>query len=70
MGTFDSERFNGFARQSLDNLLFSDFWGHDIFNERDLHSSAHFYIRDYFRRRERDEGMCGARLSLLVCAQT
>lgn len=54
MGHFDFERFNGFARQSLDDLLFSDLWDYDIFNERDMHSSAYFYIRDYFRKHERD----------------
>jgi hypothetical protein len=36
MGIFDFERFNGFARSSFDNLLFDDFWEHDIFNERDV----------------------------------
>lgn len=54
MGHFDYGRFNGFARKSLDDLLFSDLWSYDIFNERDMHSSAYFYIRDYFRKHERD----------------
>jgi hypothetical protein len=54
MGAFDFDRFNGFARRSLDDLLFADLWEHDIFNERDMHAAAYFYIRDYFRNRERD----------------
>lgn len=54
MGRFDAERFNGFARKSLDDLLLSDLWHHDIFNERDMHSSAYYYIRDCFRKHERD----------------
>jgi hypothetical protein len=54
MGRFDFDRFNGFARRSLDDFLFSDLWSHDIFNERDMHSAAYFYIRDYFRKNERD----------------
>jgi hypothetical protein len=55
MSAFDFERFNGFARSSLDDLLFDDLWNHDIFNERDMHSSAYFYIRDYFRKQDRDD---------------
>lgn len=53
MGRFDFDRFNGFARKSLDDFLFNDLWSHDIFNERDMHSSAYFYIRDYFRKNDR-----------------
>lgn len=55
MGSFDNERFNGFAKRSLDNLLFNDIWDFYIFNERDMHSAAYFYIRDYFRKKERDK---------------
>jgi hypothetical protein len=54
MGAFDFDRFNGFVKQSLDNLLFGDLWRHDIFNESDMHSAAYFYVRDYFRKHERD----------------
>jgi hypothetical protein len=54
MGRFDFERFNGFARRSLDDFLLNDLWNHDIFNERDMHAAAYFYIRDYFRKHERD----------------
>src|SRR5437762_8725979 len=53
MGKFDFKRFNGFARKRLDDKLYSDLWNHDIFNERDMHSSAYFYIRDYFRKHNR-----------------
>ncbi len=65
MGAFDFERFNGFARSSLNNFLFDDLWNHDIFNERDMHSSAYFYIRDYFRKQGRDNAYvrCEPRLS-------
>ena len=55
MGAFDFERFNGFARNSLDDLLSDDLWNLDIFNERDLHAGAYFYIRDYFSKQERDD---------------
>lgn len=54
MRAFDFGRFNGFARDSLDGLLFKDLWHHDIFNERDMHSCAYFYIRDYFRKQGRN----------------
>lgn len=50
MGRFDFERFNGFVRGSLDNLLFEDFWNLDIFNGRDMHAAAYFYIRGYCRK--------------------
>lgn len=65
MGLFDSERFNGFAKSSLDELLFSDLWSYDIFNERDMHSSAYYYIRNYFRKHERDHAYvrCEPRLA-------
>jgi hypothetical protein len=53
MSVFDFDRFNGFMRQSLDDLLFNDLWNHDIFNESDLHSAAYFYIRTYFEKNER-----------------
>jgi hypothetical protein len=52
MSAFDFDRFNGFARQSLDNLLFEDLWNHDIFNESDMHSAAYYYVREYFAKRE------------------
>jgi len=55
MGRFEFERFNGFARRELDDLLFEDFWNHDIFNERDMHGAAYHYIREYCRRTERDD---------------
>lgn len=55
MSHFDFERFNGFARSSLDDLLFNDLWSHDIFNESDMHSAAYYYIRDYFRKHGRDQ---------------
>ena len=53
MSVFDFDRFNGFMRQSLDDLLLNDLWNHDIFNESDLHSAAYFYIRTYFEKSER-----------------
>ena len=53
MGKFDFDRFNGFPRQSLNNLLLEDLWNHDVFNESDMHSAAYFYIRDYFRKQDR-----------------
>ncbi|GEM_PF-3181742 len=49
---FDSERFNGFVKNELDDLLFSDISQYFIFNESDLHSAAYYYIRDYFLRRD------------------
>ena len=55
MGRFDFDRFNGFARSSLDDFLFDDLWNHDIFNERDMHSSAYYYIREYFRKHDRGD---------------
>jgi hypothetical protein len=48
---FDSEKFNGFIKNELDDLLFNDIWNYYIFNERDLHSSAYHYIRTYFEKR-------------------
>lgn len=54
MGRFDFERFNGFAKNKLDDLLFEDLWHHDIFNESDLHSAAYSYISEYFKRKGRD----------------
>ena len=54
MGKFDAVRFNGFARQGLGDMLLSDFWNYDIFNESDMHSSAYYYIRNYFRKHGRD----------------
>lgn len=54
MGRFEFERFNGFARRQLDDLLFEDLWSHDVFNERDMHAAAYHYIRDYCRKAERD----------------
>lgn len=54
MGNFNAARFNGFARQDLDEMLLFDLWNFDIFNERDMHSSAYYYIRNYFRKHGRD----------------
>jgi hypothetical protein len=48
---FDSAQFNGFVRNELDDLLFSDIWNLYIFNESDLHSAAYHYCRRYFERR-------------------
>ncbi|MFQ5780563.1 MAG: hypothetical protein ACE5HN_07215 [Nitrospiria bacterium] len=53
MARFDFDRFNGFVKQSLDDLLFNDLWNLDIFNERDFHSAAYYYIPTYFRKHER-----------------
>ena len=53
MKLYDFDRFNGFMRQSLNDLLFNDLWNHDIFNESDLHSAAYFYIRTFFQKNER-----------------
>jgi hypothetical protein len=55
MNRFDYDRFNGFARKSLDDFLFSDLWNHDIFNESDMHSAAYYYIREYFSKQDRDK---------------
>ncbi len=49
---FDSSRFNGFVKNKLPDKLLSDIWDYFIFNERDLHSSAYYYIRQYFFRRD------------------
>lgn len=46
-------RFNGFARNELPERLLDDLWSHDIFNERDMHSSAYHYIREFFRSKKR-----------------
>jgi hypothetical protein len=54
MNRFDYDRFNGFAKKSLDDFLFSDLWNHDIFNESDMHSAAYYYIREYFSKHGRD----------------
>src|SRR6266853_1645617 len=51
---FDSERFNGFVRRELDDLIFTDLWNLNIFNERDLHSAAYFYARRFFEKTDRD----------------
>ena len=51
---YDSEQFNGFVKNELDDLLFSDIWGYYVFNESDLHSSAYYYIRTYFQKRGSD----------------
>jgi hypothetical protein len=53
MGRFDFNKFNGFARKSLDDFIFKDLWNHDIFNERDMHAAAYYYIRQYFRKQGR-----------------
>ncbi|MBU6421096.1 MAG: hypothetical protein KGL98_10670 [Gammaproteobacteria bacterium] len=54
MSAFDSERFNGFVRKELDDLLFSDLWNLDYFHERDMHAAAYVYIREYFAKHGRD----------------
>lgn len=54
MSAFDSERFNGFVRKELDNLLFGDLWNLDYFHERDMHAAAYVYIREYFAKHGRD----------------
>jgi hypothetical protein len=54
MGMFDGKRFNGFARGHLCEMLLEDLWGHYIFNESDMHSSAYYYIREYFIKNGRD----------------
>jgi hypothetical protein len=48
---FDSEKFNGFVKNELDNYLFNDIWHYNIFNERDLHAAAYHYIRTYFEKK-------------------
>jgi hypothetical protein len=53
VSVFDFERFNGFARKGLDDLLFRDLWEHYIFNESDMHSAAYYYIRDFFKKKGR-----------------
>jgi hypothetical protein len=53
MSAFDFDRFNGFARRGLDDLLLDDLRGHYIFNESDMHSAAYYYIREYFAKKER-----------------
>ena len=55
MSIFDYERFNGFARSGLDDLLFADLWDNYIFNESDMHSAAYYYIREYFKKKGRGE---------------
>jgi hypothetical protein len=37
----------------LNDLLLSDVWNFDVFNESDLHSAAHGYIRSFFQRNGR-----------------
>lgn len=54
MSAFDSEKFNGFVRKELDNLLFGDLWHLDYFHERDMHAAAYVYIREYFAKHGRD----------------
>src|SRR5437762_6275459 len=70
MGKFDFKRFNGFARKRLDDKLYSDLWNHDIFNECDMHSSAYFYIRDYFRKHNRGAVYVRCESRLLARNQT
>mgnify|MGYP001606494152 CR=1 FL=1 len=48
---FDSERFNGFVKNELDDLLLEDIWNFYVFNESDLHSAAYYYVREYFKKR-------------------
>ena len=50
----ESERFNGFVRQELDDALFADLWDLYVFNESDLHSAAYFYVRRYFEKKRRE----------------
>jgi len=54
MGKFDFARFNGFAKNSLDDLIADDLLHHDIFNERDMNASIYYYIREYFRKRKKE----------------
>lgn len=54
---FESDKFNGFMKSELDNLLFEDIWNYWIFNESDLHSAAYYYIRKYFERRQSDSSL-------------
>lgn len=54
MSVFDSDRFNGFVRKELDNLLFDDLWNLNYFHERDMHAAAYVYIRQYFAKHGRD----------------
>jgi hypothetical protein len=51
---FDAGQFNGFVKNELDDLLSSDIWNYDVFNESDLHSAAYYYIRTYFQKRGGD----------------
>lgn len=53
MKQFDFDRFNGFMRSGLDDLLLTDLWNLDVFNESDLHSAAYFYIRKFFQQNGR-----------------
>ena len=55
MGKFDFARFNGFAKNSLDDFIATDLLNHDIFNERDMNASAYYYIREYFRKRKKED---------------
>jgi hypothetical protein len=55
MGAFDFEKVNGFIRQGLDDLLFSDLWNLYIFNESDMHSAAYYYIRKFMEKKGRDD---------------
>jgi len=48
---FDSEKFNGFIKSELDDLLYRDIANYQVFNESDLHSAAYYYIREYFYKR-------------------
>ena len=54
---FDSEKFNGFMKTEIDDLLFEDIWNYWIFNESDLHSAAYYYIRKYFERRQSNSSL-------------
>ena len=53
MKQFDFDRFNGFMRSGLDDLLLTDLWNLDVSNESDLHSAAYFYIRKFFQQNGR-----------------
>lgn len=50
----DIKRFNGYIKKKLPVQIQTDFLAFRIFNERDLHSAAYHYIRDFFRKKERE----------------
>lgn len=52
-----TERFNGFMKTRLDNLLLNDLWNYWIFNESDLHSAVYYYIRQYFQKKQSESAL-------------